>query len=275
MASERDVSVLQKFNVTVIGDGPRTIVLAHGFGSDQTAWRYQVAALAEGGDCRIVLFDYLGCGRADASGYSPLHYDSFDRYVDDVLAIYEALGLRDTIFVGHSASGMIGLLASVARPELFRELVLVGASPRYLNEGDYVGGFERADLDALYAAMANDYLGWANGFAPVVMGNQDKPALGQEFARTLSSMRPDIAQSVARLLFDSDLRDRLPAVQAPVLVLQAKNDIAVPVQVGEYLSTHLARCRMILLNAQGHLPHLSAPDEVTAALRQVVAHAAV
>lgn len=267
-----EADVLRRLNVNVLGKGDPTVVLGHGFGSDQTGWRHQVEALAP--RARVVLFDHVGCGKSDVSAYSPLRYDRLERYADDVIALHDSLGLRDVTFVGHSMSGMIGVAASLARPDLFRQLVLVGASPRYLNEPGYVGGFERADLDALYAAMASDYLGWANGFGPVAMANRDRPGLGEEFARTLAAMQPDIAQSVARVIFESDLRALLPSVSVPVLVLQSRNDIAVPVQVGEYLARHIPRARMLLLNAEGHFPHLSAPSEVSAAIRELLGDAA-
>jgi sigma-B regulation protein RsbQ len=258
-------NIRAKLNIHEHGQGEPTIVLAHGFGSDQTAWRNQVAALAP--RHRLVLFDYLGCGKSDVSDYNPLEYSSLDRYADDVIAMYEALALSNTVFVAHSASGLIAVLAARKRRGMFKKLAWIGASPRYLNDGDYTGGFERADLDALYSAMAADYLGWANGFAPVVMRNAGEPALGDEFARTLSEMRPDIAQSVARVIFETDIRALLPEIDIPVLLLQAKIDIAVPLSVGRYLAAQIPQCRLIELDAEGHLPHLSAPDQVTAALR--------
>jgi sigma-B regulation protein RsbQ len=257
-------SILQKLNVHVLGEAEATVALGHGFGTDQTAWRNQLPALLP--RYRVVLFDYLGCGGSEQGGYTPLRYDSLERYADDLVELHQALGLPWKAFVGHSASGMIGLLACLARPGMAERLVLLGASPRYLNDGDYVGGFERADLDALYDAMGRDYLGWANGFAPLAMANRDRPALGEAFARSLGALRPDIAQSVARAIFESDHRARLGQVEVPTLILQSRHDVAVPVQVGEYLARHLRRSRLVLLEAEGHLPHLSAPDQVTAAI---------
>lgn len=262
-------TTVQKFNVNFIGHGEPTLVLAHGFGSDQTAWRHQVEAFSP--DHRMVLFDHLGCGKADLSGYHPRRYSTLERYAEDVLTIYDSLGLSDTIYIGHSAGGMIGLLACLAQPSAFRALVLVGVSPRFLDDRDYRGGFTQDDLNALYAVMASDYLGWANGFAPVVMANSERPELGREFARTLGSMRPNIAQSAARLLFEADIRDRLAAVTQPVLVLQPRHDPLVPTQVAEYVAAELPRGQLRILEAQGHLPHLSAPDQVTAAIRNFLA----
>jgi sigma-B regulation protein RsbQ len=242
--------------------------LGHGFGSDQTGWRHQVAAYKS--HYRIVFFDYLGCGKAELQDYNPLHYDSLEWYRDDLLAIYHSLSLTHTVFVGHCVSAMINVLSSRLQPELFNKLVFVGASPRYLNDENYIGGFELSDLNVLYSAMADNYLGWANGFGHAAMGNAERPELGHEFAGTLSAMRPDIAQSTARLIFESDLRADLPHIQQPVLILQSNNDIAVPRQVGEYLAAHIPRNRLEVLNSQGHLLHISAPDEVTAAIQEVI-----
>lgn len=261
--------VLRRFNVTVVGAGEPTLVLAHGFGSDQTAWRHQVAALA--GAHRIVLFDHLGCGKADVSVYNPRHYNSFERYAEDIVQIYEALDLRDTVFVGHSASAMIGMLAGFARPERFAGLVFVAASPRYLDDDGYAGGFTQADLDAMYAVMADSYLGWANGFAPLAMANPERPELGLEFARSLAAMRPDIAQSIARVIFESDLRAQLPCLALPTLILQTLHDPVVPMSVADYLAAQIPQSRLAVLRASGHLPHLSAPDDVIAAVRAFVA----
>lgn len=256
---------LKKFNVNLVGQGEPTLVLAHGFGSDQTAWRHQVEAFSA--THRMVLFDHLGCGKADVSDYHPRRYSSLLRYAEDVLQIYEALGLTDTIYVGHSAGGVIGLLASLVQPSAFKALVLVGVTPRLLDDVGYRGGFTQDDLNALYAVMAQDYLSWANGFAPMVMANSERPELSREFARTLGGMRPNIAQSVARVLFESDIRDRLHEVTQPALLLQPQTDPFVPLQVAEYLAARLPHGRLQILNATGHLPHLSAPAEVTAAIR--------
>jgi sigma-B regulation protein RsbQ len=261
-------NILQKYNVNTIGSGNTTIVFAHGFGSDQSAWRHQIEAFQS--QYRIVLFDYLGCGKSDVSGYNPLYYNSLARYAEDVLAIYAALDLKDTIYVGHSVSAMIGLLASKKAPSRFRDLIFVSASPRYLNDEDYKGGFEPSDLKTLYAAMAENYLSWANGFAPRAMGHAEQPELGREFARTLSGMRPDIAQSIARVIFEADLRADLASLQHPSLILQSTHDVIVPPSVGHYLAAHCPASRLVMLNAEGHLPHFSSPDEVTGAIRDFI-----
>lgn len=261
-------SLFHKFNLTIIGQGEPTLVLAHGFGSDQTAWRHQVAELSR--QYRIVLFDHLGCGKADVSDYNPRFYNTLEPYAEDLLKIYEALALHDTVYVGHSVSAMIGMLAALQQPGNFSKLIFVGASPRYLNAAGYVGGFEQSDLNGLYEAMNQNYLGWANGFAPYAMGNADRPELGREFAHSLSAMRPDIAQSTAKVIFESDLRNKLPLIEHPVLILQSQHDPVVPPSVGEYLAVQIKHASLELLNSLGHLPHLSAPAEVTSAILSYV-----
>lgn len=260
--------ILRKFNVNIQGHGEPTLVFAHGFGSDQTAWRHQVAAFQT--DHRVVVFDYLGCGAADSSDYNPLHYTSLHRYAEDLLSIYAVLGLTDTIFVGHSVSAMIGMLASLVQPAWFRKLVFISASPRYLNDQAYIGGFEQRDLHILYNTMAANYLGWANGFGPLMMGNSAAPELGQEFAYKLSTMRPDIAQSTARVIFESDLRAEITQIRQPVLLLHTTHDIAVPIEVGYYLTTHIPHNQLVILNAEGHFAHLSAPAEIIQAIRTFI-----
>lgn len=259
------MSAAQRNAVNVIGSGRQTIVLAHGFGSNQTAWRQQVDALKA--DYRLVLFDHVGSGRSDLAAFSPYRYAGLFGFAEDLLEICQELKLRRVHFVGHSVSGMVGLLAAQIDPTLFARVVLVGASPRYLNDGAYLGGFEQADLDALFAAMADDYHAWASGFAPAAMGNPDKPDLVHEFQRTLSSMRPDIALQIARAIFQSDHRADLPSLKLPTLILQSKSDIAVPVAVGEYMHRQIAGSSYQLLDATGHFPHMSAPHQVTQAIR--------
>lgn len=259
---------LSDFHVNIVGKGTTTLVFGHGFGSAQTAWQHQITAFKD--HYRLILFDYIGCGQSNIQAYSPLYYASLERYRDDLLTIYATLALTDTIFIGHSMSGVIGLLASLVEPAYFRQLVLIGASPRYLNDGDYVGGFEPADLEQLYQAMADNYLGWANGFSTLAMANPERPELGRAFAHTLAAMRPDIAQSTARIIFEADFRAQLPCVRHPALVLQTQHDFAVPVHVGAYLAAQLPHGHFVRLPAAGHFPHMSAPDAVTAAIKAFV-----
>src|ERR671933_1886619 len=225
-------NLLCRNNVNVLGSGSQTIIFAHGFGSDQTAWRHQVEAFKS--DYRIVLFDHVGAGKSDFSAYSPRRYSSLYSYAEDLLDLCAELKLTRCILVGHSVSGMVSLLAALVEPQCFSKLIFISASPRYLNDDGYVGGFEQSDLDALYAAMSANYYAWASGFAPIAMGHPDRPELATEFANTLSAIRPDIAQAVARMIFQSDHRSELPRLTVPTVVLQSYNDIAVPPEVGQY-----------------------------------------
>lgn len=258
-------SLLKRNNVQILGNGSQTIIFAHGFGSDQTAWRHQVAAFAS--DYRLVLFDHVGAGKSDFSAYSPRRYSSLYTYAEDLLELCSELKIKNSILVGHSVSGMVSLLAALVQPEVFSQLIFISASPRYLNDANYVGGFDQSDLDSLYAAMSSNYYAWASGFAPVAMRNPEKPELALEFASTLSAIRPDIAQSVARVIFQSDHRSELPRLKVPALILQSNNDIAVPLEVGGYMEKHIANSKLLHIPAQGHLPHLSAPDVVTEAIK--------
>ena len=262
-------SILQRNNVKVIGNGSQTIIFAHGFGSDQTAWRHQSAAFAS--NYRIVLFDHVGAGLSDIAAYSPRRYSSLYSYAEDLLDLCAELKLTQCILVGHSASGMVTLLAALVEPHCFSQLIFISASPRYLNDNGYIGGFEQSDLDALYAAMSSNYYAWASGFAPLAMGNPDKPELATEFAKILSAIRPDIAQAIARVVFQSDHRDELLRLKVPTVILQSNNDMAVPPEVGRYMADKIPNSQFIPLSATGHLPHLSAPNTVTSAIASCLA----
>lgn len=261
------IDPLIRNNVRVIGEGPSTIVLAHGFGSDQTAWRYQAAELAK--SHRVVLFDHVGANPTTLAAYSPRRYRSLHGYSDDLLEILAELDVKNAFYVGHSMSGMIGLLSATIEPARFSRLVLLAASPRYLNDAatGYHGGFEPSDIEGLYAAMSSHYQAWASGFAGLAMGNPNRPELGDEFRATLSAIRPDIAVAVARVIFSFDHRADVPRMTLPTLVVQTDRDIAVPVAVGTYLAKHLPHAALKIIAADGHLPHLSAPDLVLDAIR--------
>ncbi len=257
-------SVLARNNVRVVGTGPKTIVLSHGFGTDQTAWRHQEPVLAQ--THRVVLFDHVGAGGSDLGAYSPRRYRSLHSFADDLLEILAELEVRDAVYISHSMGGMIGLLAALLEPERFARMIFITASPRYLNDAGYHGGFEQGDVDALYAAMTTNYQLWASGFAGLAMANSDRPELTQEFAGTLSALRPDIAVAMSRLVFQSDHRADLPQLTVPSLIVQSNNDIAVPPEVGAYLAQHIPQAELKVIAAQGHLPHLSTPQAVLQAI---------
>lgn len=261
------LNVIAKNNVTVIDNGGTkgTIIFAHGFGTDQTAWQQVAPAFAN--DYKLVLYDNVGAGKSDPGAFSPNKYDTLHSYADDLIELSRELHLEGAIYVGHSVSGMIGVLASIKQPALFAKMVLVGASPRYLNDDGYVGGFDQPSLDGLYQTMDTNYYAWVSGFSAMAMGNADRPQLAEAFASTLSAIRPDIAQSVARVIFQSDHRNVLDKVDTPVLLLQTKQDIAVPGEVADYLHKHIKNSELKIVEAEGHFPHMSAPGEIVNAIK--------
>jgi sigma-B regulation protein RsbQ len=256
-------------NVRVIGEGRRPILFAHGFGCDQTMWRYVTPAFEH--DYGIYLFDYVGCGKSDWSAYDDERYATLDGYAQDVIDIIEAFDLRDVVFVGHSVSAMVGLLASIRMPGRFSRLVLVGPSPRYINDADYVGGFEQADIEGLLDLMEKNYAGWAAFLAPVVMKNAEREALVQELEQSFCSCDPRMARQFARATFLSDNRGDLPRVTVPALVLQCAEDSIAPDAVGEYTHRRLAGSTLKVMKATGHCPHMSHPQETIAAIRDYLA----
>ncbi|HXT45086.1 MAG TPA: alpha/beta hydrolase [Pseudonocardiaceae bacterium] len=263
------MSVGIRHNINQSGrlDG-QPMLFAHGFGCDQHMWRYVAPRFED--EFRVVLFDHVGAGNSDLSAYDPQRYSSLSGYAEDVVAICTELELRDVIFVGHSVSAMIGVLAAAAAPELFAKLVLVGPSPCYLNDTDYVGGFSVEDINDMLDSLESNYLGWSSVMAPAIMGRPDRPELGDELTESFCRTDPSIARHFARVTFLSDNRDDLSAVATPTLVLQCANDVIAPVSVGEFVRDRMPDASMVLLNATGHCPNLSAPDETTAAMEQFV-----
>jgi sigma-B regulation protein RsbQ len=263
------VDVHAKHNVTVSGDvHGQPIVFAHGYGCDQNMWRHVAPEFER--DFKVVLFDHVGAGGSDLTDYDPDHHGSLRGYALDVLQICRDLDLRDVIFVGHSVSAMIGVLAAVEDPAQFAKLVLVGPSPRYTDDGDYVGGFTAEDIDEMLESLDSNYLGWSTAMAPVIMGNGDRPQLGEELAASFCRTDPAIAKRFARVTFTSDNRSDLPRVSTPTLILQCDHDVIAPVSVGTYVRDAIPGASMVLLNATGHCPNLSAPEQTTAAIAAFV-----
>jgi sigma-B regulation protein RsbQ len=244
------------------------MMFAHGFGCDQHMWK-DVAHAFES-EFRIVLFDHVGAGRSDLSAYDSEKYRSLESYADDVVEIGRALELEDAIFVGHSVSAMIGALASIKSPGMFSDLIMVGPSPRYIDDLDYVGGFSRDQVEELLEFLAENHLGWSAAMAPAIMGNPDRPELGETLTNSFCATDPEIAREFARVTFLADNRDDLPNITARTLVLQCREDIIAPPCVGRYVHEKVPNSRFMLLDATGHCPNLSAPEEVTAAIRSFV-----
>ncbi|KAL1316190.1 hypothetical protein AAHE18_15G048100 [Arachis hypogaea] len=263
--------VEEAHNVKVLGSGDKFLILAHGFSTDQSVWKHFVPHLLD--DYRVILYDNMGAGTTNPDYFDFERHSSLEGYAYDLLAILEELSVHSCIFVGHSVSAMIGAVASIARPDLFSKLIMVSASPRYLNDVNYYGGFEQEDLDQLFDAMSANYKAWCNGFAPLAVGGDMESVAVQEFSRTLFNMRPDIALVVSRTIFQSDMRQILVHVTVPCHILQSKKDMAVPVMVSEYLHQNLGGISVVeIMATDGHLPQLSSPDIVIPVLLKHIQH---
>ena len=259
---------LKRNNVQVSGNGSRAMVFSHGFGCDQNMWT-DVSRRFEP-DFKVILFDHVGAGRSDLTAYNSEKYSTLDGYADDVVEIGRELGLTDAIFVGHSVSAMIGALASIKAPGMFTDLIMVGPSPRYVDDDGYVGGFSRVQVEELLDFLADNHLGWSAAMAPAIMGNPDRPELGEVLTNSFCATDPEIAREFARVTFFSDNRADLPKIKARTLVLQCHEDIIAPTSVGEYVRDQVPNSKFMLLDATGHCPNLSAPAEVTAAIRAFI-----
>lgn len=259
------MSCFEKLHGRRTGSGKTTAILSHGFGTNQDAW----AALRPWFEDRfdVVSFDLAGCGPGGAETYDFDRHGSMFGYSDDLIDLMDELGLQNCLYVGHSMSAMIGAAAACARPDLFGRLAMIGASPRYLNEAGYVGGFEQAHLDQLFESMAANYQAWVAGFAPMVVGVEDGATIA-DFSRTLFEMRPDVALNTSRTIFGSDMRDTARRVTTEVNLIQTSSDVAVPVEVGEWLARTIPNATLDVIDASGHLPHITAADKVVRILEQ-------
>jgi sigma-B regulation protein RsbQ len=187
-----------------------------------------------------------------------------------VVEIGRSLGLKDAVFVGHSVSAMIGVLASLKAPDLFGRMVLVGPSARYIDDDDYVGGFSEKQIAELLEFLEDNHMGWSAAMAPSIMGNPDRPELSEELTNSFCRTDPAIAKEFARVTFLSDNRTDLAKVTARTLILQCSEDIIAGMQVGAYVHRSIPNSEIVVLEATGHCPNLSAPDEVVAAIREFV-----
>jgi sigma-B regulation protein RsbQ len=260
------MTVLERNHVKTFGNGTQPMLFAHGFGCDQNMWRFVEPAFRS--DYKTVLFDYVGCGKSDVAQFHPERYATLHGYVKDVLEVCDALDLSQVVFVGHSVSAMVGILAAIEQPERFAKLILVGPSPCYMNDGDYVGGFKREDIEGLLRLLEENHLGWSRTMAPTIMGNPERPELGQELTESFCQMDPRVARRFAQTTFLTDHREDLPRLKTPSLVLQCSDDVIAPDVVGNYVHHHLAGSRFKKLRATGHCPNLSAPAETIAAMRE-------
>ena len=263
------MSVLLRNNVRVAGSGDATMVFAHGFGCDQTMWRFLTPAFGE--RFRTVSFDLVGSGGSDLDAYDRTKYGTLHGYADDLLEILDECASGPVVFVGHSVSTMIGLLATIKAPQRFAAQIMIGPSPCYINDGDYIGGFKREDIDELLDTLESNYLGWSSSMAPVIMGAPDQPSLGEELTDSFCRNDPEIAKHFARVTFLSDHRADVPKSQVPALVLQCSDDLIAPRAVGDYLHQHLPNSRLHIIENVGHCPHMSAPTESSRVIESFLA----
>lgn len=258
------MSIHLRNNIQVTGTGPTVIVFAHGFGCDQNMWRYLTPSFTD--RYKVVLFDLVGSGKSDLSAYDFEKYGSLHGYASDLIEVIDAVTDTPVIFVGHSVSAVIGLLASVNAPEKFKCQIMVGPSPCYINDEDYIGGFSQADIEELCETIDSNYLGWSSSMAPRIMGAPEKPELGIELTNSFCRTDPKIAKHFARVTFLSDHRDALPNSKTPALILQCSDDFIAPCTVGEYIQRTMPEADLCIIDNVGHCPHLSSPDASTLAI---------
>ncbi|MEG9433555.1 alpha/beta hydrolase [Terriglobus sp. ADX1] len=260
------MTAVQRNNVKILGSGERTLMFAHGYGCDQNMWRHVTPAFLD--DFKIVLFDYVGSGHADASAFNRTKYSTLHGYARDVLDIIGELQLSRVNFVAHSVSSMIGALAAIESPRPFETMTMIGPSPSYINDGAYVGGYERSDIESLLETLESNHVGWSAAMAPAIMGNPESPELAAELEASFCRMDPALAHHFARVTFLSDNRADLPHLGIRTLILQCQKDVIAGLSVGEYVHQCLSKSQLVLMDASGHCPHMSAPGEVIAELKK-------
>jgi sigma-B regulation protein RsbQ len=265
MSDSNSTDIIRRNNVQVSGTGRQTMIFAHGFGCDHNMWRHVAPAFED--DYKVVLFDNVGAGDSDFTAFNEQKYSTLLGYARDVNEILRAVGAKDAIFVGHSVSAMVGILACIEEPALFDKLILVGPSPSYINDADYVGGFDLEDIDQMLDFLDTNYLGWSTAMAPAIMGNPGRPDLAGELENSFCRTDPKIAGHFAKTTFLSDHRADLPKLQKPSLILQCSDDVIAPEAVGRYMHAHLANSTFVQLKATGHCPNLSAPEETIREIR--------
>lgn len=261
--------LIQRNNITFYGEGNKVMFLVHGYGCDQNMWRFITPTFAK--EYKIVMIDLVGSGKSDEEAYDYTKYASLQGYADDILEICEVFALKNITFVGHSVSSMIGALAAIKNPLVFSKLIMVCPSPRYINDGDYFGGFSSEDIAGLVEVLDSNYLGWASKMAPVIMGNPEKPELTEELENSFCRNNPEIARHFAKVTFGGDNRADVPRVSIETLVIQSESDMIAPIEVGNYLHKHLPHNQLVVLPTLGHCPHLSNPKETIGVIRAFLA----
>lgn len=263
-------NAVKRNNVNIIGKGEKTMLFAHGFGCDQNAWKYLTPAFEQ--EYKIVLFDYVGAGNSDLNAYSPAKYNSLEGYAEDIPEICEELKLTDVIFIGHSVSCMIGALAAIKKPDLFKKMVFIGPSPCYINSGDYVGGFDKEAINDLLEVMEEDYITWSASLAPAIMHRANGENLGKELTDSFCSIDPEIAKQFAKVTFLGDNRNDLRRIPVQSLTIQCSRDMLAPLSVGEYIHKHAPQNTLTVIEGHGHCLHMSNPDQTVAAINNFLKH---
>lgn len=267
--SESVRALIRRHNITILGEGKHTLIFGHGFGCDQEIWRYVAPAFLTGH--KVVLFDYMGCGKSDLRAYDAQRYSNLQAYADDLIELCEALNLKNVYFVGHSVSGAIAMLASIQRPELFQKIIAIGPSPHYLNEPpDYFGGFDSSDISTMLEMMERNYFEWTEYLAPVVIGNTGDENNVNELKRSFLRSDPFISKKFAMVTFYCDIRQHLKYITAPVTILYCLEDVVVPIEVIKFLESNIPNCKVIELDASGHYPQLINPDSVIQAVQKEI-----
>jgi sigma-B regulation protein RsbQ len=259
-------NLVAKNNITIQGTGSKSMFLVHGYGCDQNMWKFITPQFKE--DYRIILIDLVGSGKSDENAYDYDKYSSLEGYADDIIEICDALNLKDICFVGHSVGAIIGLLAAVKRPALFEKLIMIGPSPRYINDAVYFGGFSQNDIDDLMETLDSNYLGWSSAMATVIMGNPDRPELAAELEESFCQNNPEIAKHFAKVTFQGDNRSDLNKLTTDTLIIQSMEDAIASVKVGRYVHENIANSKFVILETTGHCPHLSDPNQTIEAMKK-------
>lgn len=264
---DEELHIIQRNNINILGKGSQTIMLAHGFGCDQKMWRYLTPMLED--DFQIILFDYVGSGGSDYTSFNKQRYSTLNGYADDVVDICQSLNLNNTIFVGHSVSSMIGMRAAFQLDDsIISKLVMVCPSPCFLNfPPNYLGGFDKTDLEELINLMDKNYIGWANYLAPLVMGNNNDARLINELESSFCSTNPLYAKVFAKATFFADDRENLSKLAIPTLILQSEDDKLASVEIGQYLSKHIQHSKLNVVQSHGHCLHMTNPEQVYDAIK--------
>ncbi|TLP81454.1 alpha/beta fold hydrolase [Maribacter sp. ACAM166] len=258
--------LIARNNITIHGVGKKPMLMVHGYGCDQNMWRFITPEFKD--DYQIILIDLVGSGKSDENAYDYDKYSSLEGYADDIVEICDALDLKDVCFVGHSVSAMIGALAVLKKPSVFKKLIMIAPSPRYINDNHYLGGFSQKDIDELMETLDSNYLGWSSAMAPIIMGNADRPELTEELEHSFCQSNPAIAKHFAKVTFLGDNRSDLEKLTTETLILQSKSDVIASIEVGRYVHNHIANSTLVILDATGHCPHLTAPNQTIEAMKK-------